>query len=325
MVDNFEVIVTVESFPLTIGKVFRHYTKLPLDASSIFYHYTTHRGLDGILRSGGLRATYRMEMDDTGEFEYARSVVYETLLDIGRRVDLPNVTQSLVTYIRKNLDQFLQNTSEISSAYCGCLTVSPDHPGQWEKFAENGKGYVIGFNLHQFLTEQIPKVSRQEPYIFSSPVIYNEQDQRELVQGLVEAAIFDLQTFGSTHSNRPEALTALRNRVTKEIVVHLLSLIDFIKAAKFSSERELRLIVEPNNGTLKARTIQFYTLNNESIPFIFIDFRNPNTGRIPLAEIKIGPNAVFSKEKAFVEDLLNKLGYGDNYNDWPQITQSKVA
>ena len=315
----------VESFPLTVGQVFRQYTRIPADASDIFYHYTTHAGLKGILRSGGFRATYRMGMNDAGEFDYARHVVYEALTEIGRRHDLPNVAQSLTTYTRKNLDKFLNDTTEMSSAYCTCLTVSPDHPEQWETYAEFGRGFAIGFNLLLFLNMQVPALQRGEPFVLCAPVTYNQRDQYDLMWRLVEAGIRDLQTFAATCSQQSEHLTALRDRVTKEIILHLFTLIDFIKAPTYNSEREMRLILSPNDGTLKAPYIQHYQRDNESIPFIFMDLCNPKTSRLPLAEIKVGPKASFPEEKAFLETLLDELGYGSNYRDWPRITQSSVA
>ena len=315
----------VHSFPLTVGQVFRHYTMIPCDASAIFYHYTTHAGLKGILRSGGFRATNRMGMNDAGEFNYARSVVYEALNEIGRRRDLPNVAQHLITYIRMNLDKFLTDTPEMSRAYCACLTVSSDHPGQWETYAEHGTGFAIGFNMSQFLSIHVPEVQRGEPFVFCAPVTYNQQNQRNLVWRLVNAGICDLQTFAATCSRKSENLTALRDRITLEIVAHLLSLIDFIKNPIYESEREIRLILDPNDGTLNAPHTRSYERDNELIPFIFMDLRNPKTTRLPLAEIKVGPNAFFPEEKAFVEDLIQELGYGSNYGDLPRITQSLNA
>jgi hypothetical protein len=314
----------VESFPLTASQIFQQYTMLSSDALDIFYHYTTHAGLEGILRSGGFRATYRMGMNDAEEFAYARDVVYKALNKIGRRHDLPNVAQSLTTYTRKILDKFLDDTTETSSAYCACLTISPDHPEQWETYAERGMGFAIGFNLSLLLKMQVPAVQRGEPFIFCTPVTYNQRDQCDLVWRLVEAGICDLQTFAATCSRQTEHLTALHDRVTREIGTNLLTLIDFIKAPTYNSEREVRLILDPNDGTLKASHIQYYARNNESIPFIFMDLRNPKTRRLPLAEIKVGPSASFFEEKAFLEELLDELGYGSNYGDWPRITQSAL-
>jgi len=315
----------IESFPVTVGQVFRQYTRIPADASDIFYHYTTHAGLNGILRSGGFQATYRMRMNDTGEFEYARNVVYGALDEVSGRYDLPNVIQSLVTYTTKNLDKFLSDTTEISSAYCACLTFSPDPPEQWETYADQGRGFAIGLNLRQFLNMQVPAVQRRQPFVFCAPVTYNQRDQRDLVWHLLEAGICDLQTFSATCSQQSDHLTAFRDRVTQEIVVHLLTLMDFIKAPIYKSEREMRLILDPNDGTLKALHGQYYERNNKSMPFIFMDLRNPETSRLPLAEIKVGPKASFHAEKNFLEGLLDELGYGSNYEDRPRITRSLLG
>lgn len=314
----------VESFPLTVGQVFQQYTRIPADASNILYHYTTHSGLEGILKSGGLRATYRMKMNDAGEFDYARNVVYKALSKIGKRHDLPQVSRSLTIYTRKNLDQFLKDTTEMSRAYCACLTLSSDHPKQWESYAEEGKGFAVGLNLFRLLSIQASAVQRGGPYIFCGPVSYNESDQHDLVWRLVDAGIRDLQTFADAWSQESGDLTTLRDRVTQELVVQLLVLIDFIKAPTYSSEREFRLILDPNDGTLKAPNIQHYERDNEPIPFIFMDLRMPDTGRLPLTEIRVGPKASFQDEKAFLEDLLNELGYGSNHGDRPRITQSAL-
>lgn len=314
----------VEEFPLTVGKVFQQYTRMPPDVSTIYYHYTSHAGLEGILRSGGLRATYRMRMNDSGEFDYARNIVYAALDEVGRRHDLPSVVQSLTTYTRKNLDLILENTVEMSRAYCACLSISSDHPEQWKTYAEEGLGFAIGINLLEFLNSQRSVVQKREPYIFCAPVTYDETVQCDLVWRFVEAGIHDLKTFRDTCSQQSEDLTALRNRITMEIVVHLFTLIDFIKAPTYSSEREFRLFLDPNDDTLEAPNIQHYERNNEPIPFIFMNLCSPKTGRLFLAEIKIGPKASFLEEKVFLEGLLDELGYGSNHRDKPRITHSLV-
>lgn len=309
----------VEFFPLTVEHIWRQYTRRPTDAPGVYYHYTTHAGMDGILRTGGLHATHRMRMNDTGELDYARNVIYETLNEVKKRHNLPAVAQSLTTYTRTNLDHFLKNTIVTSRAYCACLTVSSDHPKQWELYAEKGKGFAIGFNLLKILNNQASALQRGDPYILGAPVTYDENEQHDLVWRSVKAGIRDMQTFRDTCSQKPEDLAALRDRVTQEIVVQLLSLIDFIKAPSYTSEREFRLILEPNDGTLNAPNIQYYEHHNESIPYIFMDLRTPETRRLPLAEIVVGPKASFTKEKAFLEDLLDELDYGVNYEDRPRI------
>lgn len=308
----------VDTFPLTTGEVFHNYTKLPTDATNIFYHYTTHEGVKGILRNGGLRATYRMRMNDKNEFDYARKVIYSSLEKISRRDDFPRVAHSLINYTRKNLDKLLNNTIELSSAYCACLTVSRDHANQWEIYAENGKGFAIGFNLHQFLNQQVHSVNNGEPFVFCAPVTYTESIQYDIVTNLVEAGIRDLQTFADQYSHNIHELTALRDRITKVIVVQLLNIIDFVKSPIYSSEREIRFIQDSNNGTLKSQNIQYYERSNEKIPFIFIDFCNQKTNQIPLVEIVVGPKSSLDIEKLFIKKLLDEISFDHQI----RITQS---
>ena len=312
----------IESFHLTVENVSRQFRKIPSNTSEVLYHYTTHSGLEGILRSGGLRATYRMKMNDTGEFDYAKNVIFKALDEIGKCHNLPPVAQNIATYTRTNLDRYLVNTVEMSRAYCACLTVSSDHPKQWETYAELGKGFAIGINILEFLKNQRPNAEKGNSFIFCNPVIYNKTDQRDLICRLVKAGIHDLQTFSNNCSKRAEDLTAFRNRITKEIVVQLFILIDFIKAPSYSSELEFRLISDSNDTTLMASHIQYYKGDSKAIPFIFMDLRDPKTGRLPLAEIKVGPMTSFPEEKTFLEGLLNELGYGSNYEDRPRIIQS---
>ena len=315
-----------ESFPLKhIEEVSQQLRKIPADSSDIFYHYTTPSGVEGILRSGGLRATYRMRMNDLAEFKYARDLVFDALNEVGSRHDLPPIAQPLTTYVSKNLSKLLNDSTERSHAYCACLTVSPDSSSQWKTYAENGNGFAIGLNLLQILKWSASAVTRGEPFVFCSPVIYKERKQRGLVEDLVEAGIRDLRAFSATRSKESEHLTDLRDRVTNEIVIQLFVLINFIKAPTYSSEREMRLILSPNDGTLEASNIQYYERDNESVPFIFINLCSPITKRLSLAEIKVGPNAAFAKKMRFLEDLLHELGYGSNFSDRPQITRSKVV
>ena len=314
----------ISSFPLTTRQVFQKYTRLPPEASNTFYHYTTHTGLEGILKSGGLRATYRKMMNDTGEFEYARSVIFNALDEVQKRNDLPSVALSVTENTLLNLKNMLEDTTDVSSSFCACFTVSPDHAEQWEIYSENGNGFAIGFDMPLFMKNQ--KVSREAglKYIYCLPVLYNERVQIEIVHRLVESGIQDLQRFADSVSERSDYLTRLRDEITKEIVTCLMVLIDFIKSERYASEKEIRLILDANNGTLAPSRVEYYKSGDKSIPFVFLNLCSTNTKRLPLAEIKIGPNASFAQEKRFVKVMLNELGYGRDFDDKPTISKSVI-
>ncbi len=69
----------IHDFSLTVGDAIRDFAQLPVRGSVVYYHYTSRAGLIGILKDGGLRASYRLKMNDDAEFGYARKVVDESL------------------------------------------------------------------------------------------------------------------------------------------------------------------------------------------------------------------------------------------------------
>ena len=265
-------------------------------------------------------------MNDTGEFEYARNVVYEVLDEMSNRPDLPQfVVRGITEYVRLNLENIHKVSPKKSYAYCACLTFLPDDARQWATYASSGKGFAIGFDLLQYGILQVPAVQAGTPFLYWTPVIYDEADQRRLVSRLVEAGIYDLQTFGEQCSRESKDLTALRDRVTQEIVIQLIGIIDFIKAPMYSREREMRLFLDPNDGTQKASNVQYCKRDNERVPFIFLDMRSPRTKRIPIVEIRVGPEASFLNKQFFLDDLLDELGYGSGFRDRPLITRSTLT
>ncbi len=317
--------VIVENFPLTIGEVARQYWKLPENCPNTLFHYTTLTGMEGILNCGGLRATYRMNMSDKGEFEYPKKIIYETTHEIEQLCDVPPVALSLAQYTRLNLERTLRDSKDESRSYCACLTLESDHLKMWDFYAEKGKGVAIGINFSRFLWLQMEREKSGIPSIMPAPVTYDEFKQRTLTRLLVEAGIDDMRRFNQSTSNKSADLTALRDRVMEEIIVHLMVLIDYFKSPSYASEREVRLMLHSRDSTFMAQNIKYYQRDSVAIPYILFDFRNIESGLIPISEIKIGPNADTLTMRRKIGDLLLELGYGKSNKDWPQITQSRLT
>ncbi|MDP8243593.1 MAG: DUF2971 domain-containing protein [Candidatus Hinthialibacter antarcticus] len=315
----------VESFPMTIEKCTQKYRLLPPDASSILYHYTSRSGLKGILKYGGLRATYRKKMNDKAEFEYAKNVIHTAISQYLKRNDISTASRSIAEYTLINLQKKDDDSDAKSSSYCACLTFSSDDMDQWNTYAESGNGFAIGFDWLKILNGRRNNVLIKQPFYYCSPVIYDEPEQNDLVINMLESGINDLKNFGETCSTNPSYLTAFRNRIIEEIVTQLYVISDFIKSPEYSSEREMRVFIDFNDGTLEAKNIRFFEKNGKSIPYLMFDFRNPQTKILPICEIKVGPKATFEIEKKFVEERLAdiKPNWGDSV--YPRITQSQFA
>jgi hypothetical protein len=311
----------IESFPLTIRKTLQKYTRLPQNISNTFYHFTTHEGIEGIIRNGGIRATYRKHMNDNKEFEYSKDIIYKAMANIENRSDLPKLAKDISKQVKQNLEIHFNDTAKMSSSFCSCLTRSSDDKKQWKKYAEEGRGFALGFNLLQILTRQYPKFQTNRPLIFCNPVIYDKTAQLNLVTDLMIAGVKDLKNFADNCSQRSEDLTKLRDRITAAIFVDLFTISNFMKSETLSFEREMRLFYSTTDLTVSQLNVQYYKIDSISLPFVLMDMRDTKTKRLPLSEITIGPKASFDREKDFLNDLLDDLGYGNNYNDRPNINQ----
>jgi hypothetical protein len=110
-----------------------------------------------------------------------------------------------------------------------------------------------------------------------------------------------------------------------EVLVQIIVYIDFIKHPLFESERELRIIMNPNNSTLEAQNIRYYQRGQAEVPYLLFDLRDPLTGRLPLAEIIVGPNATVPGAIALVEGLLDETEYGSCVDsDRPKVVRSLI-
>ena len=297
---------SIQAFPVTVGEVIQVFARIPLGATGVLYHYTTRAGLEGILRDGGLRATYRGRMNDREEFTYARQVIDEVFKEIRELPEIPSLTMRLMDECSVNLDHNPADSPDSVRAFCSCLTVSRDQENQWRDYAEQGKGFALGFDLLEMGRIQKEKFESGRPWLTSMPVLYDRERQRDLIVGIVRRAISDMKRFKTHFSPEAEDLTAFYHRVLHKAVTMLVACIDFIKHPEREVEREMRTVADPNDGTFDVRDIRHRA--GDGVPFLFHDFRDPANGRLPLKEIFIGPNAVLKDEVAFVERLISELG-----------------
>lgn len=315
----------VETFPLTLSEIGEEYRRLPSDFAGILYHYTDKEGLEGICRSGGFRATHRLKMNDEGEFAYAKQIVVEALDSVGRASDLPRIARDLVQAYRTNLDRLERESTGNSSAYCACFSFSRDQKSQWRRYADRGNGFLLGIDFMKLMKSQCPNVKEGLPFFWGAPVIYDSEKQRELIQRLCESAIQDLQKFAKHCSASSDDLTAMYRRIQLEGAAQMVVLIDLIKHPDFASENEFRVMIDSNSGSSEVTDVKQYERNGASFPYLFFDFRGQITGRLPLREIVVGPNAPFEASSALVAGLLDELGYGNGHDDRPVLSKSLVT
>ena len=120
-VDGTPRSVRIQEFPLTIGDTIKDFACIPPGATNMLYHYTTRAGLEGIVRDGGLRATFRGRMEDRQEFTYPQQVIDEVFKEIGRRPGIPSLTTQLIGDCSVNLRHNRADCHATVRAYCSCI------------------------------------------------------------------------------------------------------------------------------------------------------------------------------------------------------------
>ncbi len=314
---------SIHDFQITVGEALQEFTRIPLGGTNVLYHYTTRAGLEGILRDGGLRATFRGRMNDSQEFTYARQLIDEVFSEIGQRPNVPSLTVRLMGECSANLDRNMSDFHGSVRAFCSCLTFCRDQESQWRDYADQGNGFALGFDLFEIARISQGQLNSGQPWLICMPVVYDRNRQRGIIEGIIEAAMSDMNRFKTHVSTKAEDLTAFYRRVLLEAVTMLVTCIDFIKHPNWKKECEMRIIAEPNDGTFDVRGVRH--LESDGIPFLFHDLRDPATGRLPLKEIVVGPNAASQDAVSFVERFISDMGIHRTGGTPPRIVRSSLS
>ncbi len=289
-------------------------TAIAKHTRTVFYHYTSEEGLNGILSSGGLRAMHRWGMNDSGEFSHAMNTLKSALA----RASASGVreTKRLILEIEESLDNiFSQDKNELDCrAYCACLSARRDDQDMWRNYADEGRGFAIGFEMEQtrrFVDAR--KSQKGYPDLFSGRVNYVALEEKCEVDSLLEEAA---RQYAAAHRS-----SARRDDIAEKCIVCLLLFLDFIKSEKWACEEEFRLIwILDKEYKVAADEIRRIEKSDKS--YLFVDLTSPITNRLTLHEILIGPSADLS----VLHDALDENGYGSGgLCDRPRIEFSSAT
>jgi len=109
----------------------------------IIYHYTDAIGLKGILSSGRLWLTDIESLNDTSEFRYATRRGFARLKPL---LPHPSQGKTLGEVIAR---KFQDLRSQRADHYVCAFSRTKNDAGQWRAYADDGQGFVLGFDREQ--------------------------------------------------------------------------------------------------------------------------------------------------------------------------------
>ncbi len=240
--------------------------------TSPLYHYTRAPNLEKILESQRLWCFSHADQSDKKEF------------DLIQRHDL----------------------TKVFSFYLFSLSESRDLESQWDKYAEKGTGYQLGFAPRLFLpTEPLSPHAERNAHV--GKLIYGNAESSLAHREVLDKAAEIVSRIGMAHAGAIFASKRVHgdyiNGMAKEVIARQLIWRSVVsKRECFRPEAERRFVIMNLQSRLvgKAQTLAD---GRSYVPYC-IPLAEPGN----LVEVLIGPNAA-ADAKDYVVKLLDRLGY----------------
>lgn len=243
---------------------------------SLLYHYTAAAGLLGILKSQTMFASDSRYVNDSQELGYGRQVVERVL---SRHIDFRRA-QELSHGVRNGLSKI--------EMFVASFSEEPDVLSQWRAYAADGLGYSLGLRSAEHLCIQ------EKPIAFL-PVLYEEEEQDALVEGILLPALKSVDP-------KDERASYSLQKACSEAMQFVLPV---LKNPGFVEEREWRLVIPTRWWTGAAPSV--FTPSRFGItPHVELV---PSTGKIPLGALYLGPKIDRELGKNAAFELLHFYKY----------------
>lgn len=235
------------------------------------HHYTSWAGFTGIVTNRALRATDTRYVNDRAELSYGMKACRAALAPLS---DTP--FQVHARLIGRGLEEGFGY-----STFVACLSASETLDSQWQRYADGGKGFSVGFDVACL------SALWADPALRILPVEYDETVQAERARAAVSRAISDLHALGDDLQRNFDF--HCRSRFSL-LAVELVYLCATFKSEEWKAEHEWRLVYQrsgPNALPVETRIGP----DGVRIPFVSFDLtrtidRQP---RRIFESIRVGP------------------------------------
>jgi len=110
-------------------------------APDVIYHYTNDVGLRGILKTGRIWLTDIFHLNDPSELRHGVSIAVDIL---NRKAESGPAESKLFA---KHFLEFFESGIQKTAHYFVCsFSKDGNDLGQWRSYADNGRGYALGFD-----------------------------------------------------------------------------------------------------------------------------------------------------------------------------------
>jgi hypothetical protein len=276
----------------------------PVDASPpppTIYHYTNDLGLRGILETGRLWLSDIFSLNDPSELRHGFSHLVKILK---RRAETgppesKMFADDFVTFLNEGLDK---------SAHYFVLSFSSDGDelGQWRAYADNGRGYALGFDGAALENAFTKKGGVPLPNWSTFNVNYDESALIAIHEQMIES-LWHLISLPRDVSVPREAINPYMKALSIKLALNALSAALFFKHKGYKNEKEFRFLqifrADETSPELRQRFRSYEVVK-------YREFEWKLGGPDVLKQIIVGPSTDRSKGKRFAEDCQAAFNCG---------------
>jgi hypothetical protein len=143
---------------------------------STIFHYTDDLGLRGIIEYGTLRLTDIFYLNDPSELRHGCRPAIELITSAA------NETQPEIKQLAENIEaRLIKGIEQAFRFFTLSFSQDGDDLGQWRAYADNGRGYALGFD-GRILQQAFVKPGNNW---VTFPVCYSENDLRRIHEEIV--------------------------------------------------------------------------------------------------------------------------------------------
>jgi hypothetical protein len=268
----------------------------------IVYHYTRDAGLRGILETGKLWVTDIFNLNDPSELSHGFS--HATSILKARASDGHRATKVFAQAFEKiGTEGGLQASAHF---FVCSFSSCADDLGQWRAYADNGRGYTLGF-VTKMLEIEFARASELPNFNNSTfPLIYDDAQLLAIHRQLIDM-MFHLITLPSGRNLAPDVMADYMADLSVLLAMHVARSALFYKHEAYSNEKEYRFLqLHRADGSLPQ--VKFRSRPYSLVRYREFDWR----GVAPqaLKRIITGPSADQQRSIQFAKDCLREFHSG---------------
>jgi len=184
-----------------------------------------------------------------------------------------------------------------------CFSKVGDDLGQWRAYADNGRGYALGFDA-KALEEAFGKTGRAPTSdIGTFPLTYGDSTLDDIQEQLIDK-MFDLISLPNGRGLSGDVIIAYMLELMTALASHALHAVLFFKHEAYSNEKEFRFLEVHRGEPIPAHELR-------SRPYSLARYREFDwKSAVPgaLKQIVVGPAADLEKALQFAHDCLHEFG-----------------